>query len=189
MERLVALCAEVFAGRDEADAEDLFPESVRDDSGGQRVVRVNEPLRQREPVRRGVFWQRRKRSGRTFRHLLAEVFEVASVLELGLATHVRGEFLHDRHGHRRLEVGQLLHDRRELVPVGLQLRRDRDVVLGKLLLLRVGSFVRRDVEDCQDRGGSLREFGDARVVGPTQSELAEDVRLKRGRLVERDDEL
>jgi len=53
----VSLGAEFFAGGDQADAEDLFPESVGEDASGERVVFVDEPVGQIETIGRRGEWR------------------------------------------------------------------------------------------------------------------------------------
>ena len=51
MRRRRSLRAEVLAGLDEAAAEELLPGAVDRDARGQRVLLVDEPAREAEPVR------------------------------------------------------------------------------------------------------------------------------------------
>ena len=52
MAREFALDAELLAGADESGAEELLPEPIGDDAGGERVLGADEPLRERQAVGR-----------------------------------------------------------------------------------------------------------------------------------------
>src|SRR5215468_5766445 len=63
MGRALTSRAEVFRRRYQSSAEILLPDAIDDDARGQRVVSVDDPFRQAEPVRRRVFRERVQRGG------------------------------------------------------------------------------------------------------------------------------
>ena len=64
MRRQRALRAEVLARLDDAAAEQLLPEAVDGDAGDERVVLVDQPSREAEPVDRQVVAHRVECVGR-----------------------------------------------------------------------------------------------------------------------------
>ena len=75
----VALRAEVFAGLDDADAEEHLPQAVDGDARGQRVVGLDQPLGQSEAVHRvAVGAAARKRRGTPAVDLFARLVVLAA---------------------------------------------------------------------------------------------------------------
>ena len=72
----VALRAEILLGLHQPDAEELRPEPVDGDPGRERVLRVDEPRRQAEPVARGPLGERVERGRDAGLDPLAGVEEV-----------------------------------------------------------------------------------------------------------------
>ena len=86
--------AEVAGRFDEARTKKALPHAIHGDAGGERILRVHEPTREREAVARGVSrerWQHRRRGGR---HFVAELRILATRQHVG----------------ERLGVLLLLHD-------------------------------------------------------------------------------
>ena len=69
-------------GLDEADAEELLPEAVDGDAGRQRVVGVDQPARQRQPVELRARWRRVQRRRHARADRLALVEEVAADVDV-----------------------------------------------------------------------------------------------------------
>ena len=63
MRRRRALRSEVFAGLDESASEKLLPEPIDRDAGDERVVLLDQPARQPEPVDGLIVAQRMQRAG------------------------------------------------------------------------------------------------------------------------------
>ena len=134
VKRLLSLSAEVLAAGDDADAEDLLPAAVGNDTGGERVGVVYQPPGQSQAVARGAFGQRREYGGRAFCNGLAHVEEVAAVLDLGDTPLSLNHFAHNRH-RGRFHVREFFGQIREPLAEGLQFRGQRAVVLRHCLEL------------------------------------------------------
>src|SRR5207249_6676388 len=94
--RPLALNAEVYHRLDQADAETLLPETMDGHARGERVRRIDEPLRQAQAVFGSLDWPGRQ-DGRDARlDLLAFLGVLAAHEQVGVARFVR--FLSD---HRR----------------------------------------------------------------------------------------
>ena len=91
-----ALRAEIFAGLDDADAEQHLPEAIDRDPRGQRVLRVNEPAGERQPIQSGVLRQRRQDRRHAGRDLIRPIAIIAAPQHEGLA-----RLCHLVHHHRR----------------------------------------------------------------------------------------
>jgi hypothetical protein len=77
--------AEIFRGFDEAGAEELLPDFVDGDAGGERVFRGDEPVGEIEAGGAGAFFfQGREEAGGVGFDGDAELFEVAADAEMGL---------------------------------------------------------------------------------------------------------
>ena len=73
MVRLIALRTKLFAGRDDADSEDLLPKPIRDDPSRQRVIGIDQPPRQCQSILGSVLRKWMERGGNSLRHFLTEV--------------------------------------------------------------------------------------------------------------------
>jgi hypothetical protein len=118
--RRLPLHAEIFLRLDDAVAEVHLPEAIHGDARGQRMVRIDEPSREREAVERRILRQRRQHRRHTRLHLFGLVAIVAAREHEGVA-----RFLQVRHHHcgrnallevlfllvQRLELGQRLAER------------------------------------------------------------------------------
>ena len=126
----LALGAEVLLGLDDPDAEELGPVAVDRHPGRQRVLRVDQPLRQRQPVHRRA---RRAGGGAPWARRAATASPGSRKLPLrssrGDAPLLRGQLDHHRQG-RDLGLGLL--EPGDLVADRLELGGDRAEVLGEL---------------------------------------------------------
>ena len=100
MTRQGALRAEVFLRLDDADAEELRPQAVHRDAGGERVVAADQPFRQAESIRRRALWKSVKRHRHSGFNPLAGVEEIAFVQKMRFTPLVGGQFAHHRQRHR-----------------------------------------------------------------------------------------
>ena len=89
---VLALHAKILGGADDAGAEEMLPHPVDLHARGQRMFGRDEPLRQTEPILRGILRQRRQERRRGERDLLGrlQVFatrENVRLTRLGVAHH------------------------------------------------------------------------------------------------------
>src|SRR5438045_117005 len=96
-----ALSDEFFAGSDDANAEDGLPKSVRNHARSERVVFVDQPARESEPIHRRLRWQRWKRGGDALGDLVGDGAIIAAQLQVCFAPLVRPEFPVNGDGTRR----------------------------------------------------------------------------------------
>ena len=95
-----ALCAEVFERLDEAPSEKLFPETIDHHARRERVVGVDEPLGEAQPVARQVVGERHDRGRHVGRHGVFRCQPVAAMKYTRRPSPIWRAFLHDgrRHG-------------------------------------------------------------------------------------------
>ena len=107
--------AEILEGFHEAEAEELFPEAVDHDPGGERVVLGNQPAGEGEPVGRGVIGKLSEEGGDAGAFDELVLFQpVAADEQVGGAFEVRGQLL-DRRQVDRGPPGERAVDFRDAV--------------------------------------------------------------------------
>src|SRR5262245_6775640 len=90
MGRALASRAEILGRRYQSLSEILLPYAVDNDARGQRIVPVNDPFRQAEPVRRSVFRERVQRGGNARADGIAGTLPVAAFEDARLARDLPG---------------------------------------------------------------------------------------------------
>ena len=96
--RRFALVAEVFERGDEATAEKGLPLAVHGHTGGQRILRREEPAREGQAVGGGVFGQAGQEGGHAGLHFFARVQVLAAVVTYGRSRVGGGALAHDERG-------------------------------------------------------------------------------------------
>src|SRR5215813_883309 len=104
MRRALASRAEVFRRRYQPLPEILLPDAIDDDASGQRVIFVDNPFRQAEPVRRRVFRVWMQRGGNARADSVPGAFPIAAFEDARLARDFAGA-----EGQRRRAVWPLPH--------------------------------------------------------------------------------
>ena len=135
MRRQHALRAEVLAREHDAGAEQLLPMAIGGDARGERVVAVDQPLGQAQPVARQVVGKRRKDLRRVGAHFLARIQKAAANEHVRLPLLVGGQLLHDRRLVRLVFFGEPPLDVLALRHEPVELRLQRAEILGDLLRL------------------------------------------------------
>ena len=102
-----ALGAEILLRLDDANAEELGPQTIHSHARGEWIVAADQPLSQAETVGGSALWKGMKRGGHARLNLLAGIQEIAFVKNMRFAPFVGGQFAHHRQRHR-LDVGQFL---------------------------------------------------------------------------------
>ena len=165
MRRHRALGAEVLARLDQTPAEDLLPESVDGDPRDERIVLVDEPAGEAQPVHRQLIAHRMEGRWRARVDPSGPGREAASFAKLVGRLFERWPLLHDeRRGN--LQVGQRLARRRERVARWLERRRrraeERVQIFGLLLGSRSSTLL--PSTGLRRAGSSLPSSGSLAVV-------------------------
>ena len=181
----IALTTEIFTRANDTGAKNRLPKQIRDDPRHQRVLRVRQPAREPEPIRRSVRGQRMQRSRSARRDFLAKVEVVSAALNVGLAHLARRHFGHHRYCRVRLDRSQLFHHRREPRPLCRQARRDRHVVRGGDFALAFRAFGGWHLDRRQHRSRRARNLGSAWIDRRGQPKRGERVVLFRRQLLDR----
>src|SRR4051812_33482859 len=117
MRRQLPLRAELFAGGDQADAKNLLPKAVDEHAGGEGIVFVDEPMSKGEAIGRRTFRQRGKAAGGAGNDFVAEIEVITAELEFRDAPLAFGQFAHNGRDGRGPQVGELLFELRESLPL------------------------------------------------------------------------
>ena len=181
----IALTTEIFTRADDTGTKNRFPKQIRDDPRHQRVLRVRQPSREPEPIRRSALGQRMQRSRSARRDFLAKVEVISAALNVGLAHFAGRHFGHHRHRRVGLDRSQLFHHRREPRPLCRQARRDRHVVRGGDFALFFRAFGRWHLDRRQHGSRRARNLGGPWIDRRGQPKRGERVVLFRRQLLDR----
>ena len=184
----VTLGAEVFAGADDAGAEEGFPVAVDGDAGGEGVVFGDEPAGEGEAVAGGVLGERVEGDGGGGVDFGAEVLPFAAILDVAFAVFVGREFRHDGDG-GGFDGGEVFFEFGEALAGGCGGFADgAQVVVAEGALVGGGASIGLGAEGDEDgfRGGG--DEANARVAAEGEAEVFEGVIFVRGGLFDGDAE-
>ena len=143
----VALHAKVLGGFHNSPAEVVHPDSIHGHARDQRILRINEPARQSEPVRGLIFRERMQNCRYARAHFLPLVQEAAANEDVSFPR--LGQFFHDHRGGGS-KLAPEAAQRGEALPDGIPARGNRPEVSAQDFLLLRGLFFPGSIQDSLD---------------------------------------